>query len=269
MFGRRPDATLARDISMLRRFMPFVSPRRNDSVVYYDMEIGVDAALRFLEERNRDRPPERRMTLFHLYLRSLAMNIHLRPGVNRFALAGRLWQRNDLWITYSAKQAIEDGAKMMTVKRRFPRDESLDEMVEGVLQGLRGRRSGKETSSDKEMKLALAWAPPFLIRFGLWCLHKANEWGMLPAKMIEDDPMFTTIFVANLGSLGMDAGYHHLWEYGTCSLFAMMGRVRERHDGVQVMTCRYTYDERVEDGLYAGITMAAIKECIENPEKLL
>ena len=75
--------------------------------------------------------------------------------------------------------------------------------------------------------------------------------------------------MANLGSVGMDAGYHHFWEYGTCPMFAMMGKIRERHDGVKVMTCRYTYDERIEDGLYAGITLDGIKERVENPEKLI
>ncbi len=67
----------------------------------------------------------------------------------------------------------------------------------------------------------------------------------------------------------MEAGYHHVWEYGTCPMFAMMGRIKERHDGVRVMSCRYTYDERIEDGLYAGISLALVKEGLENPTKLL
>lgn len=268
MFGRRSDATLVRDLSRLRRFMPFVSPRRNESLVYYDTEIEVEPALDFIEERNRSRPPERRMTLFHVYLRSLAVALHTRPGVNRFTAGGRIWQRDGAWITFSAKQEIRDGAKMMTVKRRFDENESLDEMVDAVLDSLRDRRGGDETRSDKEMSLALRM-PPFVIRLALLALRAADSLGLLPRKMIEDDPMFTSIFVANLGSLGMDAGYHHLWEYGTCPMFAMMGRIRERHDGVRVMTCRYSYDERIEDGLYAGIALAAIKERLENPTKLL
>jgi hypothetical protein len=269
MFGRRADATRIRNLNRLRSFMPFVSPSRNGAVVYFDTEIEVEPALRFVEEHNETRPETAPMTLFHLYLRCLAHHLHTRPGVNRFTAGGRLWQRNDVWITFSAKQAIEDGAKMITVKRRFDREESLDAMVDGVLGELGGRRRGKETSSDKEMKLALDLLPPFAIRFVLWLMRKANDLGMLPKSMIDDDPMFTSLFVANLGSLGMDAGYHHLWEYGTCPMFAMMGRIKERHDGVKIMVCRYTYDERIEDGLYAGITLASIKEHMENPEKLL
>jgi len=69
--------------------------------------------------------------------------------------------------------------------------------------------------------------------------------------------------------VGLDAGYHHLWEYGTCSIFAVLGRIHTRPDGVQVVDVKYSYDERVEDGLYAAITMDGIRERLEAPEGLL
>ncbi len=269
MFGRRPDATRVRDLSMMRRFMPFISPRRNDALVYFDSEIEVDAALAFLEERNAANPELRKMTLFHLFLRSITTHFRARPNVNRFIKGGRLWQRHGVWVTFSAKQELVDGAKMLTVKREFPEEESLGEMTNAVLDSLTRRRGGEKTSSDKEMKLALDLLPPILIHAVMGLLRLGDHFGLLPKSMIDDDPMFTSVFVANLGSLGMDAGYHHLWELGNCPAFAVLGVVRERYDGKKVMNVRYTYDERIEDGLYAGITLAAIKESIEKPEKLL
>ena len=56
VFGRRPDATPVRDLSRLRAFMPFVSPRRNDSTFYMFQDVEVDAALEYLEKKNRGRP---------------------------------------------------------------------------------------------------------------------------------------------------------------------------------------------------------------------
>ncbi len=49
----------------------------------------------------------------------------------------------------------------------------------------------------------------------------------------------------------------------------MIGGVQERPDGTRMMEVKYTYDERVEDGMYAAISMQIIKEGVENPEKLL
>jgi len=268
MFGKRADGTLVAGLSNTRRFMPFISPRRNASLVYYTTEVEVGQALAFLDERNRDRPAERRITLFHLYLRALAMALHDRPGVNRFVAGGRLWQRDGVWITYSAKQEILDGSPVLTIKRKFERDEGLLEMVDSFKEELLARRRGKESTADKEVNVFVR-LPPFVVRAGVAALRLVDSLGLLPRAMIESDPMYCSIFVANLGSVGLDAGYHHLWEYGTCSNFAVVGRVHDRHDGVPVMEVKYSYDERIEDGLYAAITMAGIKAGLEDPKQLL
>lgn len=268
MIWSRPDAEPIRDLDKLRRFMPFISPRRNDSLFYLRTQIEADSALAFIDEWNRGaETPEDKLSLFSLYLRSLTRVIHERPGVNRFVAGGRLWQRRGLWVTFSAKMELLDGAPVITVKREFPPGESLSDMVRGLLGSLRERRSGKKSQSDKEMDLALL-APPSVIKGGLFFLRLAHDWGLLPKSMIDPDPMFTSIFVANLGSVGLEAGYHHLWEYGTCSMFATLGKVYERHDGVRCVDVCYTYDERVEDGLHVAISLAQIKENLESPEKL-
>jgi hypothetical protein len=268
MFGKRADGTLVTGISNTRRFMPLLSPRRNSSLVYYTTEIEVGPALRFLETLNHDRPEDRRVTLFHLYLRSLAMAFHDRVGVNRFVAGGRLWQRNGVWITFSAKQALLDGSPVLTIKRKFERDEGLLEMVDSFRDELLARRRGKQSTADKEVNLFVRLSP-LLVRAGIGALRIADYLGLLPRGMIESDPMYSSIFVANLGSVGLDAGYHHLWEYGTCSNFAVVGRVRDRGEGSRVMPVKYSYDERIEDGMYAAITMSGIKDCLEDPERLL
>lgn len=267
MFGRRSDATQVQGLPTVRLFMPFISPRRNDSLVLYTQEVEADAALRFVEDYNRGRDADHSITLFHLVLRSIALTIHEYPSVNRFVAGGRLWQRNGVWITFAAKQEILPGSPLLTIKRHFPQDEDLEGLVESILGQIRSRRGGSRTTSDKEMNLA-SRLPPWVTMLAVKALKLANRIGALPKKMIDDDPLYTSLFVANLGSVGLDAGYHHLWEYGTCSMFAVMGRLKERHDGVTVFEIQYSYDERMEDGLYGGLAMAKIKQRLEKPESL-
>jgi hypothetical protein len=268
MFGRRPDATLVRDCGAMRRFMPYISPRRNDSVFYLPQDIEVEAALEFIEKRNRERPPERPMTLFHLFLRSLSQAHALRPGVNRFVKGGKLWQRDGIWLSFSAKREIKDGSPMITIKRRFePASESLDEMVDGIYDQIRPAKAGRRSTSDKEMGLLLR-LPGVGIRAALGLAGLADRFGLLPRTMIEADPLYASTFVANLGSVGHDAGFHHLWEYGTCSIFSVMGRVRSGPEGRRRMRVCWTYDERIEDGLYSYIGIAGIQERLESPELL-
>jgi hypothetical protein len=269
MFGRRADATLVRDLPAMRRFMPYVSPRRNDSLFYMMQEIEVEAALEYLEKRNRDRPPARPITLFHLFLRSAAQAFHLRPGVNRFVKGGRLWQRDGVWLTFSAKREIVDGSPLLTVKRRFrPDEESLDQMVDAVYEQLRARRSGQRDASDREMGLLLR-LPGFAVKAALFLARRADDLGLLPRSMIDSDPLFTSAFVANLGSIDYPAGFHHLWEYGTASIFGVMGRIETPPGGGRRrMNVAWTYDERIEDGLYSYYTLLGVKQRIEAPELL-
>jgi hypothetical protein len=269
MFGRRPDATLVTDLPTMRRFMPYISPRRNDSLFYMMQDIEVEAAFEFLAKANRERPAERRITLWHLFLRSVSQGFYLRPRVNRFVKGGRLWQRDGIWMTFSAKREIVDGSPLITIKRRFyPEEESLEEMVDALYDKLSAGRAGRKTTSDKEMSLMLR-----LPGFATWALlglaRVADRFGLLPRAMIDADPLFTTLFLANLGSIDYPAGFHHLWEYGTASFFGVMGKVEPGEGGRRKMTVAWTYDERVEDGLYSYHTLAGIRERLESPEQLV
>ena len=267
MWGKRADGQRIRDLSMSRRLMPYLSSRRNSSLVYYTTEIDVEPALAYLEELNRGRESERRVTFFHLFLRSLGMGLHQREGVNRFVAGRKLWQRSGVWLTYSAKQVIEDGSPVLTLKHRFDPEDGVKEMVDRLLDELYARRGGKESLADKEVNLAMR-LPGFLLRGLVALLRGADFVGLLPRSNIEADPLFSSVFVANLGSVGLDAGYHHLWEYGTCSIFAVVGRIRRTSDGSRAVEVKYTYDERIADGLYAAITLLDVKKRLEDPASM-
>src|SRR5262249_45181667 len=96
--------------------------------------------------------------------------------------------------------------------------------------------------------------------------------GLVPALMIEDDPMYASAFFANLASIGMDACYHHLYEYGTISVFGVIGRATADPGSPPTgpgrrrwMTRRWTFDGRVEDGVVAGYALKRCKQILEDP----
>lgn len=267
MFGRRPDATLVKDAAVVRRFMPFISPRRNESLVYYAQEVLVDDALAFVDRVNQHRPADRPATLFHLILYAIAQGIHERPRINRFTKGGRLWQRKGLFITFSAKMRIADDAPLITVKREVDPTLPFETMLDGMLDSLQRGRSGKKSASDHEMAWLLRAPAPIT-----FAILKLVDWidaaGLLPKGMIDGDPMYSSIFVANLGSVNLGAGYHHLWDHGTCPMFAVIGRIATGADGRRRVTIKYSYDERIEDGLYAMGALERIREILESPDKL-
>ena len=268
MFGRRPDGQLVRDAAPIRRFLPFVSPRRSEALVYLEQKVNVDAALALVEALNADRPPEAgRITLFHLVLRALAQMLADRPRVNRFVAGDRLWQRDGVWLSFSAKQQFSEQAPILTLKRRFEPDEPLVAMADDVLRRLGVGRSGEKSTSDKEMGLLLR-LPPFLVRFVMGAARLADRLGVLPRSMIDSDPLYASAFVANLGSLGIERAFHHLWEWGNCPIFLVMGRITPGPTGQELMLC-WSYDERIADGFYAMTGLTRVKLLLEEPERLL
>jgi hypothetical protein len=268
MFGRRADATLVRDLDPVRRFMQFVSPRRNESLVYFEQELDVEAALRFAEERSAQRAPERPLTLFHVLLAGIGRTFHERPRINRFTAGGGVWQRDGVWLTFSAKMRLEDGAPVLTMKRPFDPSLGLDAFVDGLHDSLSRGRRGEKSTSDKEVGLLLR-LPAFLTRAIMGLVDATDGFGLLPKAMIEPDPMFSSVFVANLGSVGLDAAYHHLWEHGTCPFFCVIGRVEENAEGRRSVRLKWSFDERVEDGMGCARCLDLLAEYVSHPEKLL
>lgn len=262
MFGRRPDGRLA-VVSPIRRFMPFISPTRNGALVYLTQRIDVRRAEALLAERNAARPREARVTLFHLVLAAIAEALHQKPRLNRFVAGRRIWDRDGVWLSFSAKQAFAEDAPIMTVKRRFAPGEPIDALATDVWALLGAGRSGEQTLADKEVGLMLK-LPGVLIRLLLGLARLADHHGLLPRSMIATDPLFTSVFVANLGSVGLDAGYHHLWEWGNCPVFAVMGAVEGGR-----LTMKYSYDERIADGFYAAKGLEIVKALLEAPDAWL
>jgi hypothetical protein len=271
----RSDADLVPDVHPVRRIMPFVMESRTESAVLCRERVMAAPAQAFLAQLNARRPPDRPATLFHMLLRSLALCIHDRPRVNRFVAGGRYYQRRGVWLSFSGKRGMSDDAPIYTAKRLFTKEETFEDMVDSLWETQMAGRSGKETDTDKEISLLLKM-PPFVlkrvVRIGRWL----NERNLFPKVMIDSDPLFATAFVANLGSVGIDACYHHNYDYGTIPVFLTMGRLKKipvvnEADQIvvgEVFDLKYTYDERTEDGFYVSRGLAVITHRLEHPEEL-
>jgi hypothetical protein len=124
---------------------------------------------------------------------------------------------------------------------------------------------------DKELRILLAF-PGFVLAFMIGLLKRLYSIGLAPRSLVDTDPLYTSAFVANLGSIKIDAAYHHLYEHGNCPLFVTIGQVHQVPvvDGDRVIaqpqvTIRYTFDERVEDGLYCAKSLQLLAQRVQDP----
>lgn len=270
---RRADGDLVTDGTDLRRIMPYVMRTRTGATVYFDQRVDVRNAERFVRAFN-EAHPESRTTLFHVVMWAVRQGLTEYPALNRFVAGGRLYQRKGLWISYSAKQRMQRGAPLLVLKRRFGPDESFAAMVGAMATQLQSAKFGGARSTvDSELGIILK-LPGILRRVVFGAYRGLEALGMFPNAFVENDPLYASIFLTDLGSIGLDPAYHHLYDYGTVGIFGAIGRARNelvgdvntgRMEKRRMAGIRWSFDERVEDGLYAGYALKHVKKLIEDP----
>jgi hypothetical protein len=267
---QRPDGTAVGDAPGYRRFMPALMPTRNGSAVYFDQRIRADETERFLAAV-RESHPELHPTLFHVVLWSLARMFDRHPHLNRFVAGGRLYQRNSITIAFTVKSELTDDGTLLEVKHCFDPAQPFVDLVRDLQAEVASSRHGQQGLADRELELFLR-LPPVLRRGVVRVASAANAWSLLPRSFIDGDPFFASAFVTNLGSVGLDAAFHHLYEYGTIPIFGALGKVHETvevEDGHPVVertaSMKFTFDERIEDGLYAARAIADFRTMVEHP----
>lgn len=269
LWPRRRDGTPARNVSPERKLMPLLMRSRAESVVFAEEELDLRATLPWLQARRDEGQP---LTLFHVVLWALGQTLHARPGLNRFVAGGRLYERNGVHLSFSAKRQRDDSGHVATVKLEASRGESVQKMSERVRAMLEPVRGDVERPIDREVSL-VSRLPPWLLGPSVRAVRALDSVNLLPARFIAGDPLYASAFVAHLGSVGVRRAYHHLYEYGTVSVFVVLGAVHERLrvDEAGVVTSgpcaalTFAFDERVHDGLYAARSLSHLRSLLERP----
>ena len=94
--------------------------------------------------------------------------------------------------------------------------------------------------------------------------------------MVESDPYYSSVVLSNLGSIGLKCGYHHLTNWGTCSLFCIVGEKKAAtyftadgsYEMRETLDLGLTIDERLADGYYYSKSVRLLKYLLEHPEEL-
>ncbi len=264
----RSDGTLIKKLHPYRRMLSFVMPSRNESVVYFDDYIIADNLLEYIEKTRKVFP----IDITHLVVNACVEGLRENPKMNCFISGQRLYARNHKAVTFSMKRKKKNKeAKVTAVKLFVEDDENFEDVCARMNDKIGVERTDKVTGVDKELNFFFRIPRP-MMRFAIWFVRWADYNNILPSFFTRDDGFSTSMFVANLGSLGMRAGYHHLYEFGNCPLFLMVGKIEERAwvvDGEvvprKILHLRYTYDERIDDGLTSSYGMATVRRCLEDP----
>ena len=252
----RRDRNITAELPGYRRMLAHLTPTRGAATVYFTQTLDVTQTLEWLAATEQETGST--ISFLHLFIAAVGRLLHDNPNLNRYATGHRIYQRDGVTISVSAKKALRQGSKVVLLKLPIEARDDLAAIVERFAALLGEGRSGRELHQEKEIALFLK-LPAFLLRWAIKLQQALDRWHWLPGALVDPDPLYSSMVVANLGSVGLDAAYHHLYEYGNCPFFAVIGRIREEFRSVdgeprlrKIVEIKYSFDERIDDGRLAG-----------------
>ena len=270
--GDRRDGKLIKDIDGIHIAMAQLYNGRTENEAY----ISVQAELKPIVDWIAKHPDEEfKYTFFHVILAALLKLLIVRPKLNRFISNRKYYQKNERSLGFIVKRQFSDDAGEGMAVIKGQEKTTIFDVHQAVKDQVIPCRQGKKSSADGALDI-FKKMPHWLTCIVFNTIGRWSRKGKLPKSLIEGDSNHCSAFVTNLGSIGLKCGYHHLSNYGTNSIFVVIGekRMKPFYDEKgnvtmkEVIDIGLTIDERIADGYYYAKSVKIFKNVLENPELL-
>ena len=272
--GDRRDGRLLRELDSLHFITGIIYPNRCDNEAYISVKVDLTAMNAYLAKKN-EAETDFPYTMFHLVVAALLKTITLRPKLNRFIVNSNFYQRNEVSAAFVVKKQFSDkGAEALAFlhgKDEFT-VEDVHEYIRSQVQECRSEKVDSSTENMDILNKLPRWLGKAAVKFIMWL----DKHGWVPKDMVATDPYYSSVVISNLGSIKLKCGYHHLTNWGTCSLFCIIGEKKKspffNEDGSvtmrETLDLGLTIDERLADGYYYSKSVRMLKYLLEHPEEL-
>ncbi len=273
MFGRRADGRVLKEIDPIIALTPYLMPMRCDAQVMSNYKLDYEKMARYIvEQGNKGHKISFMEIIFAAYVRTVSQ----LPEINRFVVNKRLYARTQLTISFALLKDTGDPDKIEenTVKCYFDPRDTIYDVSERVNTAIEQNR--REEADNSTMKVAKLLLNPILANIVVAFARFTDRYGILPKYILDASPFHTTMFFTQMASIGMPAVNHHIYNFGTTSLFVSMGSIqRETIVGPDGKVTRkrwlpvgFTADERICAGREWAKLVERVMYYIDHLEEL-
>lgn len=273
-FGDRYDGRKLRSLDPFYKIIPYIMKTRIDAQNYFEEKIEISNTESFIIRKRKE--TGERISFLHVIIAAMVRTISQKPGINRFVAGQKIFARNEVLISFVLKKEFNEESPETTLKVKFNTTDTFMDIVRKVNTAIEENRStDTKNDTDKLAKLIMA-IPGQLVRFLVWILRCLDYIGLMPKIINRLSPFHTSVFITDLGSIGIQPVYHHLYDFGTTSLFVAFGiKMKEKvinsdneiTNKKYVRVCVVT-DERIVDGHYFATAFKLYRNLIKRPEVL-
>ncbi|MDO5555390.1 MAG: 2-oxo acid dehydrogenase subunit E2 [Clostridia bacterium] len=272
MFGFRTDGRKIKTLGPFFRIIPHIMKKRSDSHVYYTQDLPLTTLDEYISKKEQEGIKISYMSIIYAALVRLLAE---KPALNRFVINGRTFARKGIYVSLAIKKEMTEETEETTIKLPFTGSENIFEIKEKLNSTIaKNKDLSVENSTDKLAKV-LSLIPNWLIKLVVNILIFLDNHGLMPKAVINASPFHTSAFLTNVGSLGIDAIYHHIYDFGTTGLFLAMGKKKKSYicedDNIleeKTISIAWVADERICDGFYYANAIKQFNKYMKKPELL-
>lgn len=272
--GDRKDGRLLRTISPFNKFIPFIMPKRNDALNYYEESFEVSAVDKCLRAERVN--GYKGIGFLHFMIAAYIRCISMLPGVNRFISGRRIYARNTITVVMAVKRTLSIDSAETTIKVDFEPTDTIFDVYRKMNEKIDEIKSGATTNNTEDVAETFSKFPRFLIRFAITVLRVMDYFGWIPQSLLDASPFHGSMIITDLGSLRIGPIFHHIYNFGNLPVFISFGAKRhvyelDRHGqtvGKKYVDAKFTLDERTVDGHYYAQFLQAMRYIFAHPEIL-
>ena len=272
MFGHRSDGRKLKTLPPFFRVIPSVMLERSDSQVYFKQDISLKTIDEYIDKKAAEGI---KFSYMNIIYAALVRILAERPQLNRFAMNGTLYARNQILVSLAIKKSLSDDGTETTIKLPFTGTENIFEIKEKLDKAIEQNKDYSTSNNTYALAKAFSIVPNGFIRAAFKFIKFLDKHGAVPKAILSASPFHTSVFLTNVWSLGIDSIYHHLYNFGTTSLFFAMGKKKksyiydddEMHEE-KCITIAFVGDERICDGYYYATSFKQLSKYLKKPELL-
>ncbi len=273
-FKDRSDGYYLTKLDAIGKLLPYIMKERNDALVYFSERVELDKIEPFINDYRQKYGVK--IGFMHILIAALVRTVAAKPKINRFIAGQKNYARKEISVSFVMKKNLTEDSRETTLKNIFDPKATIHDVVNIVNTSIDDNKSDEFDNSTDLLAKTISIMPNFIINWNMWLIRTADNLGILPKKILDASPFHTSIFITNLGSLGIKAAYHHIYNLGTVSMFLAFGiketKLIETPEGVKkqkYIDLKVVVDERIVDGYYMAQSIKLAMKYLRNPEKLL
>ena len=271
--GDRKDGRRLRTLDPMSVVSPYIMGTRTGCQNQLTDSFDTEECEKYLAEKKQN--GFKGISLMHIIIASYIRTVSQYPAINRYIAGQRIYARDSIVVSLVIKHEMKLESPDTVIKVEFSPTDTIIDVYNKFNAAIEEYRNNPGGAFDKLAKV-LNLFPGLSLKCAIGFLRGLDYVGWLPYSLQKLSPFHASLFITSMGSLGIPAVCHHLYDFGNLPVFIAFGAKKKvnvmNDDGVVekrgLVDITFMLDERICDGYYFATAYKHFKRFFKHPELL-